>query len=96
MTREEKYDLFKEIAMELADTLDKKNTDYGDNVLKIYQEFGELVPVIRLSDKLERLKTYAKRGELLVEEEGVMDIYRDIAGYAILYLAIHKQMRKGE
>src|SRR5690606_169790 len=54
---ERKYVLYHEIAREVAQTLERKNRDYGDSFFETYEEFGDLSTYIRLKDKLGRLKT---------------------------------------
>ena len=49
--------MYKQIASKIADTLEKKNHDYGDSFHKVYEKYGMLSTVIRLSDKIGRLET---------------------------------------
>ena len=64
---------------------ERKNADYGNSFSKSYEEFGLTSPVIRLSDKVERLKTLSKQ-EAKVKDESIQDTVMDIAVYAMLTL----------
>jgi hypothetical protein len=75
-----------EICDEIKETLIKKNRDYGDSFSKLYQEYGDLSVVIRLSDKLERYKNLISNDNL-VKDESKEDTLKDTAGYSILTLA---------
>lgn len=76
---------FKQIANGLTELYERKNADYGNSFAKSYEEFGLTSPVIRLSDKVERLKTLSKQ-EAKVKDESIQDTVMDIAVYAMLTL----------
>ena len=76
---------FKQIANGLTELDERKNADYGNSFSKSYEEFGLTSPVIRLSDKVERLKTLSKQ-EAKVKDESIQDTVMDIAVYAMLTL----------
>lgn len=86
--------VFQEIALNIADTLERKNHDYGDSFGKLYREFGDMSVLIRLTDKLERFKTLI-HNEQLVEDESIEDTLRDIAGYAVLTLKEKQKIASG-
>lgn len=67
---------------ELAKLLIRKRLDYGPGNLVEFGQFGVLV---RLSDKLHRLRNLHERGTAPLHES-VLDTWQDIAGYAILAL----------
>ena len=81
----------KEVCNELAEIIIRKNRDYGDSFRKVYEEYGDLSLIIRLTDKLERLKNLQNK-ENLVKDESKEDTIGDMAGYAILTLALKKVM----
>lgn len=60
----------------------EKNQDYGD----AWQRYGIFTPLIRLNDKLLRVKTLSDGREALVADEGIDDTLRDIVGYSLLGL----------
>lgn len=82
----EKEELFKDITTQLYDILIKKNHDYGSSVSQTYRDFGLTSYAIRISDKLNRLKTLIKEEKLLVTDESIQDTLMDLAGYSVLAL----------
>lgn len=68
---------------EMLKTYRDKNADYGDSFAKSYEEFGLTAPIIRISDKLERLKSLSK-AEAKVKDESIRDTLIDLANYAIM------------
>lgn len=76
---------FKQIANGLTELYERKNADYGNSFSKSYEEFGMTSTIVRLSDKLERLKTLSKK-EAQVKDESIQDTVMDIAVYAMLTL----------
>lgn len=75
-------DSINDACFDLADLLRKKNADYGDSFEKQYDEYGLTSVVIRLEDKLNRLK-YLLKNDANVHES-VEDTLKDIAGYGLL------------
>mgnify|MGYP001252793985 CR=1 FL=1 len=84
--------LFRQIANEIADMLERKNHDYGDSFGELYREFGDISTAIRLTDKLKRFRTLIDK-ERQVDDESIEDTLRDIAGYAILTLVEKRKER---
>lgn len=82
MNREE---LFKEITTEMLNLYIKKNTDYGSSVSDTYKDFGLVSFLVRIQDKLNRLKTLSKQ-DSLVKDEKIEDTLIDLANYSILAL----------
>lgn len=80
-----KEELFKEITTEMLNIFIKKNTDYGSSVSDTYRDFGLVSFLIRMQDKLNRLKTLSKQ-DSLVKDEKVEDTLIDLANYSILAL----------
>lgn len=77
---------------EIADMLVKKNNSYGNSYFKTREEFGKIVFLIRLTDKLNRLKMLVETSK---DEyfESYEDTIKDIIGYCLLEL-IHNDMKK--
>lgn len=71
------------ILREMLKTYRDKNADYGDSFAKSYDEFGMTAPIIRMSDKLERLKSLSQ-AEAKVKDESIRDTLIDLANYAIM------------
>ena len=63
----------------------RKNKDYGNAAHESYKEFGLISYVIRLNDKMKRLKSLTKPGaEISVKGESIEDTLMDLAAYAIM------------
>ena len=63
----------------------RKNKDYGNAAHESYKEFGLISYVIRLNDKMKRLKSLTKPGvEQEVKNESIEDTLIDLAAYAIM------------
>ena len=73
------------IADGIVETVLRKNADYGDSYKQLRDEYGPDSFLIRLSDKLNRLKSL--RGKEALVSESTTDTVRDIVGYCLLELA---------
>jgi hypothetical protein len=71
-----------------------KNSDYGDSFVKVRKEFPNAI-LIRLSDKLNRLKTLYSSKEQMVQDESIIDTLLDLANYCIMEI-IEMEMPKEE
>ena len=78
-----------EACKELARVLKEKNKKYGDSFSKTVDEYGNAVILLRIQDKLNRLKQllilkddYFDFKEAVTE--AVEDTFLDLAGYAVL------------
>ena len=60
-----------------------KNHDYGDSVHDTYLKYGLTSFLVRLEDKLNRVRTINQK-EQLVKDEKIKDTLLDLANYAIL------------
>lgn len=86
--------LSEEMHKRSQDLMDQKNHDYrggtgdplanfrGATFLGIDPGVGIL---LRMMDKIMRLKTFAEKGELFVQGESAMDAALDIINYAVLF-----------
>ena len=83
---------FLEILKPVADLLQRKNTDYGGSYDELRGQFGELALIIRLHDKLARLKTLTAQ-KARVNDESIEDTLKDIIGYCTLEL---RYIQKGD
>lgn len=79
-------DPFLEITEEMYQTYLKKNADYGNSFDQSLDEFGLTASVVRIQDKLNRLKKLSRNFEEAPEvvDESVGDTLLDLANYAIL------------
>lgn len=88
---------FHELLTEIAELHDRKQQDYGTENdpfanVRGSEEFGTpawLGALMRLNDKVQRLKSLAKKGYLA--NESVDDSLRDIAVYAIISLVLYEE-----
>ena len=81
---ERSIEMHKNICAELNDIYESKNADYGDAFSKTFDEYGMVAPLLRLEDKLSRLKSLYRKGVQQVKQESVRDTLIDIANYAIM------------
>tara|TARA_R110000824_G_scaffold400220_2_gene607275 strand:- start:620 stop:925 length:306 start_codon:yes stop_codon:yes gene_type:complete len=80
-------DACREVALEIAQVVISKQHDYGhDNILA----FREKGLVVRLWDKVARLKNLMWENEYNPMNESVLDTFIDIAGYAIIAVMLAK------
>ncbi len=92
MTKNEFNELVAHTLGELTETLKKKQNDYtggGDPFANFRLSTLEGVEpttglMIRVQDKMQRIRTYIKKGELLVDGEGFEDAIEDVIGYMLI------------
>lgn len=75
----------KEIAIDVADLVEKKNKDYGNSFDKTLEEYGDTAYFLRIEDKLSRLKSLSKKDAAVVDES-IEDTLKDIVGYTLLMI----------
>ena len=90
-TREQK---FEQLTKQMLETFKKKNADYGNSTTQTFEEFGLTSYAVRLSDKLNRIKTFCRKGKLEVEDESVIDTLLDAANYCLLAVVDIKNQKK--
>ncbi len=86
--------MHRQVCSRLTKTYKEKNSDYGDSFVKVREEFPNAI-LIRLSDKLNRLKTLYSGKEQMVQDESVIDTLLDLANYCIMEI-IEIEMPKEE
>lgn len=101
MTTQEEYTrLVAELFDGITVTLRKKNHDYtgasGDPFANFrLSELEGVDPrtgvMIRVQDKMQRLRTAIKRGHLQVDNEGWQDAIKDIIGYMTLLYGLFEE-----
>lgn len=92
---------FHKLVQEIGDLHDRKQQDYGSDTdpfanVRASTEWG--VPawvgaLVRLNDKVTRLKSFARKGSLA--NESAEDSMRDIAVYALIALVLYEQEQSG-
>lgn len=80
-----KAQMHADICVELNNTYQAKNADYGDSFAKVRKEYPDAI-CVRLMDKLERLKTLYKGGPQKVADESIEDTLQDMANYCLMEL----------
>ena len=75
--------MHRQICSRLTKIYRDKNSDYGDSFVKVRKEFPNAI-LIRLSDKLNRLKTLYSCIEPMVQNESIIDTLLDLANYCIM------------
>ena len=82
-----KQDKFLEIIQELYVTYCAKNSDYGDSFGESFNKWGVLAPMVRISDKYNRLANLVGTNkEILVADEKIEDTLKDLANYCIMLI----------
>ena len=74
---------FMSITQNMAKTYAAKNHDYGNSFEESLDEFGLVASVVRLGDKMNRIKSLIKK-EAQVKDESIKDTLLDMANYAIM------------
>lgn len=83
---------FKYIQSQNANLYERKNADYGDSFAEGLKEYGITMAIIRLEDKLRRIKQLAKN-PAKVGGESMVDTLKDLSNYAIMTII---EIEKGE
>ena len=88
---------------DLLDTLRRKNSDYcaGEDDafanFKVSEKLGladaEIGLLIRMVDKIQRVRSFLSKGKLEVQTESVQDAIRDIMGYSLLLLGMLEERK---
>ena len=68
---------------ELLQTFVDKNADYGNSFESSLEEYGLIAALIRMEDKMRRLRTLIK-SEAKVKDESISDTLRDLSNYALM------------
>lgn len=85
---ENKIELHQQILNNMHELYIKKNHDYGDSVHDTYEKYGLVSFLVRMEDKLNRVrnlnKDNVKISDAKVKDEKIEDTLMDLANYAIL------------
>jgi hypothetical protein len=101
MTRDELIQHHEDLCRQALELMKKKNHDYAGNSGKTpFANFErceamgicttEAGFLVRMTDKLSRLSTFADAGKLQVDNEGYNDAIVDIINYCVLFSAYVK------
>lgn len=66
----------------IHDLYEKKNSDYGDSMHPLYEEYGLTAFMILFSTKINRIKSLMKKGN--ANYESLEDSLLDLANYSII------------
>lgn len=90
-----KINEFKKITESMANTYERKNVDYGDSFGESFEEFGLISSVVRMNDKMNRLKSFVNNGDYQVKDESIKDTLLDLANYCIMtVIELNNQAQK--
>lgn len=76
---------FMSITQNMTKTYAAKNHDYGNSFEQSLDEFGLVASVIRIGDKMNRIKSLIKK-EAQVKDESIKDTLLDLASYSVMTL----------
>lgn len=89
-----KVDQHQAICKMLTDVYKAKNADYGDSFGQSFQEWGAISAVVRMDDKMRRIKQLLKNEGNAKVDESLTDSVADLANYSIMLLM--ELMKGGE
>ena len=79
-----KVDKLEQLTKQLIETYKAKNKDYGDSFADSFKEFGITSAVVRMNDKMNRIKSLSKGEDRQVKDESLIDSLMDLANYALM------------
>lgn len=85
---------FKEITKEMEDICERKNSDYGASVNDTYQKYGMVAYLVRMEDKLNRVRNLILKENQQIEDEKIRDTLIDLANYSILAIIDMERVSK--
>jgi hypothetical protein len=104
MTKDELFKLHEDMCCDALELMRKKNADYAGGVSDPFANFRraealgvcstEQAFLVRMTDKMSRLSSFAKKGTLAVEDESVHDTLLDLINYSVLLSAYIKSNSK--
>ena len=81
-----KVSRFKQITNEMVNLYERKNSDYGSSVNDTYKKYGMVSYLVRMEDKMNRIRNIVLNGNQKVEDERIKDSLLDLAVYSVLAL----------
>ena len=87
---------FESVLDEMKELHAKKDKDYGSAFHKSFEEFGVTAGVVRLNDKMERVKSLVKNGKAEIKDESLLDSLEDLACYAVMLYVELKNKDNGK
>ena len=104
MTRDDLMKIHEELCLKGRELMDKKNRDYaGRGGTEPFANFTRVESMgicstesgmlVRLTDKMSRLSSFAESGKLAVENESFEDTVVDVINYMVLFYAYIKDKK---
>ena len=86
VNRNDVIGMHKELCEEALALMKLKNQDYAclDDPFKNFRYFGEIGILVRMSDKLARLRSFVENKQLAVKTESIRDTTLDLINYSVL------------
>lgn len=81
-----RIELYQQIVGDMEALYIAKNKDYGNSVGDTFDRYGLVSFLVRMEDKLNRLRTLNQSQDAAVKDERIEDTLQDLANYAILAL----------
>lgn len=78
---------FEGVLEKMKDVFVRKNHDYGNSFDSSLDEFGDVAAMVRINDKINRLKNLLTNYKALVEDETLDDTILDAANYLVMWLS---------
>ena len=104
MTHDEYLVAFKEVTDRMYEVTQAKNKDYccsNDDAFRNFKQVehmgicsAEQGFLTRMTDKMMRVSSFVKNGELYVKDEAVTDTLQDLAVYSILMLCYLRSKKR--
>lgn len=87
MTREDLRLLHEHMCEDARSLMKNKNVDYAteSDIFRNFRMFGELGILVRMSDKLARLRSILENGRVAVSDESINDTLLDIINYSVIF-----------
>lgn len=82
--------------LEIKEMLTRKMQSYKNSYFETRSEFGKLVFLIRIIDKINRLKALIDQENSHFFEETYQDTIKDVIGYCLLELIFEKIKKEGK
>lgn len=86
---------FESVLDEMKELHAKKDKDYGSAFHKSFEEFGVTAGVVRLNDKMERVKSLVKNGKAEIKDDSLLDSLKDLGCYAVMLYVELKNKENG-
>ena len=80
----ERLDKMKELHSQSLNLFKKKNADYNNT----FEKYGILGVLIRISDKVDRIKSITSRNVIMVNDESLRDSLVDLNNYSSIGLML--------